>query len=140
MTTPTRRRSNPLAEMLHWFDTDNGRNFRPFEPSFIKIEDYVEEGTYVLRAEMPGIDPEKDVDITVDSGMLTIRAERREEEKDRDHHEFHYGSFTRSIPLPAGHDPDEVSASYIDGVLELRVPVEESTSEPRRITVQRAES
>jgi len=141
MTTLVRHRGNPLADLLNWVEAGTGLGFHdPDAPPYIRIEDYVEDGNYVLRAEMPGIDPDKDVDITIESDMLTIRGERHEEKKDREHHEFHYGSFSRTIPLPTGCQADAVSASYRDGVLEVRVPVDASAPEPRRIPVQRAGS
>lgn len=141
MTTVVRHRGSPFADLLSWFEAGTApRFYDPDAPSYIRIEDYVEDGNYVLRAEMPGIDPEKDVAITIESDMLTIRGERREETKDREHHEFHYGSFARTVALPTGCQADAVSASYRDGVLEVRVPVDESAPEPRRIPVQRAGS
>lgn len=141
MSTLERRRGGTLTDLLNRFEAGMGLGLTdPDAPSHIRIEDFVEDGSYVLRAEMPGIDPDKDVDITIQSDLLTIRGERREEKKDRDHQEFHYGSFARTVPLPAGCDADAVSASYRDGVLEVRVPVVESASEPQKVTVKRAES
>lgn len=68
---------------------------------YVRVEDFVEEdGTYVLRAEMPGVDPEKDVQVSVAGGVLSIAGERRQEEHDRGRHELHYGAFTRQVPLP----------------------------------------
>ena len=94
---------------------------------WLRVEEVLDEGTLVVRAELPGIDPDKDVDISVANGVLRIRAERQEksEEKKKDSYrsEFRYGSFARSISLPAGATESDVSASYTDGVLEIRVPV-----------------
>ena len=60
----------------------------------------------VVRAELPGVDPEKDIDVTVEDGVLTISAERREStEKKEDtsyRSEFRYGSFVRRLPVPRG--------------------------------------
>src|SRR5215472_17613106 len=57
----------------------------PFRPAqTFRVEDYTEDGKYVIRAELPGLDPD-DVQVTVESGMLTIRAERREETKQNRH-------------------------------------------------------
>lgn len=140
MTTLTRRHANPIADLLNWLESDTGFGFRSSElQSYIRIEDYVEDDTYVLRAEMPGIDPDKDVTITVDHGTLTIRAERHDEKRDRSHHEFQYGSFTRTITLPMGTSPEGVKASYVDGVLELRVPIDAAEPTPLTIPVQRPE-
>lgn len=110
-------------------------------PAF-RVEEYRDGATMVVRAELPSIDPEKDLDVTVSEGTLRIRGERREsaEQKARNGYrsEFKYGSFTRDIQLPAGADPDGVSASYHDGVLEVRVPVAEDGGSGRKVTVNRA--
>jgi HSP20 family protein len=72
----------------------------------IRVDEYRDGNTEVIRAELPGVDPEKDVEITVNDGILRIRAERRIEEKTEDkgylRHELRYGSLTRSLPLPDG--------------------------------------
>jgi HSP20 family protein len=93
----------------------------------IRVEEVREGDELVVRAELPGVDPEKDIDVTVDEGVLTIRAQRQEraEEKQAEGYrsEFRYGQFERQIRLPKGTSPDVVSASYRDGVLEVRLPV-----------------
>jgi HSP20 family protein len=93
----------------------------------LRVEEYRENGDLVIRAEMPGIDPDKDVELTVTDGMLHIGAERREEKKaeDKDYyrHELRYGSFSRDLPLPEGCKESDVKAAYKDGILEIRVPV-----------------
>jgi HSP20 family protein len=85
------------------------------------VEDFVRDDSYVIRAELPGIDPEKDVEVTVADGILTIKAERREERADKHHSEFHYGTFSRSVTLPAGADEEHVEAIYGHGILEVTV-------------------
>jgi HSP20 family molecular chaperone IbpA len=124
MTTLTRRRSNPVAEVLSWLDNDAPFALRADGTPLVRIEDYVEDGTYVLRAEVPGLDPEKDLEVTVSGDTLSIRGERREEEQDKRHHEIHYGEFIRSLRLPKGSRTDDVDATYTDGVLEVRIPVD----------------
>ena len=80
----------------------------------------------MVQAEIPGIKPE-DVDISVEGDVLTISGhhEQTREEKDRDfvRRERRYGSFSRSMPLPEGVDPDKIEADYDDGVLEVSIPV-----------------
>jgi len=93
----------------------------------------------VLRAELPGIDPEQDVAVSVENDLLTIRGERREETKEKHRREFHYGSFRRTVSLPKGADPEKITASYNDGVLEVRVPTTAEETPTMRIPVQRAE-
>jgi HSP20 family protein len=124
-----------------WFD-DVFRD--PEGQQMIKVEEFTKDDTLVIRAELPGIDPDKDVEITVDSGVLNITAERREETEktERDFHrrELRYGSFARSIPLPEGVDESAVKASYKDGILEVRAPLpkERPPEEARRIPVARS--
>lgn len=132
--------TNPFAEMLDWLDSGAPFGLRSLGLTpYVRVEDFVEEGTYVLRAEMPGIDPDKDVTVSVEDDILTIRGERREEEKDKQHREFHYGSFTRSITLPKGVDANEITATYTDGVLEVRVPKAGEESSALTVPVRRPE-
>ena len=142
MTTVARRSRSPVADMLSWLESGTGFDTRSFGLApYVNVEDYVEEGTYVLRADMPGIDPEKDVEVTIEGDMVTIHGERREEQKDKNHHELHYGSFSRSVQLPQGTKPEEVVAKYVDGVLEVRIPM--ATSEEvasRKVPIQRGAS
>ncbi|MCF6522704.1 Hsp20/alpha crystallin family protein [Streptomyces sp. JJ36] len=106
----------------------------------IRIEEAEEEGAYVVRAELPGIDPDRDVDITLDDDVLTVHAERREERKEKHRSEFRYGEFTRSVRLPAGVTADDVTASYADGVLTVRAPLPAETPRAkRRIEVARGD-
>lgn len=94
--------------------------------AFIPVDEYHQDGVLVIRAEIPGIDPEKDVDLTVSEGMLHISVERREEEAVEGElyvrKELHYGSFQRSLPLPEGVSEADVKAAYKDGILEIRIP------------------
>ena len=130
-----------FGELMDWIDAG-----APFAPKafgltpYVRIEDYVEGDTYVVRAEMPGIDPDKDVTVTVDEDRLTISGERREEEKDKNRRELHYGSFTRTVTLPPGARADAITASYTDGVLEVRVPTEAKTSSAVTVPVTRPEN
>ncbi len=107
----------------------------------IKVEEYNENGTIVVRAELPGIDPDKDVDVQIVDGMLHITAERREEqestEREFHHRELRYGSFARSIALPTGVSERNVKAAYKDGILEVRVtrPVKAVKPRSRHIRV-----
>lgn len=100
-----------------------------------------EDGRLEVTAELPGIDPEKDVSITVEDDVLIIKGEKSEEktldEKDRFIKERRFGSFERRIPLPDGIDPDAIEASYDKGVLKVIVPLpaERQAIEPKRIQV-----
>lgn len=94
---------------------------RPFMAQPMRLEDYIGNGRYVVRAELPGIDPAKQLQVTVSEGTLTIHAERHEEKEFKHRSEFRYGVFSRHIPLPAGADEDDVRASYDKGILEVTV-------------------
>ena len=100
----------------------------------IRVDEYREGDTEVIRAELPGIDPEKDVELTVGDGMLRMSAERRVEEKTEDtgyvRHELRYGSMSRTLPLPEGVSESDISATYKDGILEIRVPVAAEGEKP----------
>ena len=107
--------------------------------SFIRVEEIVEDHTLVIRAELPGVDPEKDVELMVDKGVLMLRAERHEEKEDQGHlrrrSEFRYGSFSRSIPLPVGATDDDVKATYTNGILEVRLPIAGRQAEAHKIPI-----
>ena len=94
----------------------------------------------VIRAELPGIDPDKDVDISVRDNVLTIRGERRYEERENldggSRFESGYGSFERSILLPEGVQEKDIRASYENGVLEVVVPGVVELTEPKRIPIE----
>ena len=104
-----------------------------FTGETIPVEEFVDDDTLVIRAELPGVDADEDIDITVDDGRLSIdaRRERREEteEDGRFRSEFHYGSFRRTMSLPKGTEADDVKAEYRDGILEVRVPFSVETEE-----------
>lgn len=107
----------------------------------ISVDEYRDGQTQVIRAELPGIDPDKDVELTVGDGMLRIDAERRVEKDTEDkgytRHELRYGRFTRMLPLPEGATDSDIAATYEDGILEIRVPVREQPApkEPTRIAI-----
>ena len=136
-----RPRGSLFPDLSDWFDAAlSPRTNWPFPAVFqaLRIEDYMEDGTYVLRIEMPGIDPDKDVEIDVQNGVLNITAERSEEERDKNRSEFRYGRFARSVSLPAGADEEKVEAGYKDGILTVRIPLTEAREKARRVEVRRA--
>lgn len=137
MSALTRRESRPLLDLFDWLDSP-WFSFHPFTGQTMRVEDYVTDGHYVLRAELPGIDPEKDVEVTVAEGVLSIKAERQEEKADKTRSEFRYGSFHRQVTLPAGADEEHVAASYTNGILEVTIDLkdERAKTSARRIPVK----
>jgi HSP20 family protein len=122
-----------------WFRFEVPEMFRrvaDFErqSGWLRVEELIDDGTLVVRAELPDIDPDKDVELSVANGVLHIQAHREEktERKDKDVYrsEFRYGSFVRNVPLPEGVKDDDITASYKDGILEIRVPMATEEEKP----------
>lgn len=109
-----------FPDLVDWFE-EPFLTLRPYLAQPIRVEEYVEGDHYMIRAELAGLDPEKDVEVTVGSGYLTIRAERSDKTEGKHRSEFRYGSFSRTMGLPANADEDAVSASYRDGILTISV-------------------
>jgi HSP20 family protein len=92
---------------------------------------------FVLKADLPGLG-EDDVSIEVQDNVLTVSGERRSEQerKERGWHriERSFGRFSRSLTLPEGVNAEAISASFENGVLEVRIPKPEERK-PRRISI-----
>ena len=104
------RQSRPLLPELS--DLVTGlpafAGLRPFFDNHVmRLEDETKEGIYEVRAELPGVDPIEDIEVTVRDGRLTIKALRTPTGESNGLAEFSYGSFTRTISLPAGADEDD---------------------------------
>ncbi len=122
-----------------WFGNSVPAALRMFEPEgMTRMEEFVENGRYVVRTELPGIDPDKDVEITIQDGVLHLHGERHEEHKDRQRSEFFYGSFSRSMTLPKGADAADTRATYKDGILEISVKLGEEKPETKKVQVEHA--
>ncbi len=91
----------------------------------------------LLKAELPGLTPD-DIDIEVDDNVLTVKGERRFEDKVEEGRYYRleraYGHFQRSLTLPQGVKADDISASFDAGVLTVTVPKAEEVK-PRKIAV-----
>lgn len=134
MATLTDWRPEPMIQRFNdWLEGFEpfGRMGRTQLDHFIRVEETMTDGTLQIRAELPGVDPAQDIDISVADGLLTITAERREETErdDGDQHfsEFRYGSFRRSLHVPRDLDPARVSATYDNGILTVEVPLPSAT-------------
>ncbi|MDG6105927.1 Hsp20/alpha crystallin family protein [Dactylosporangium aurantiacum] len=126
----TRLRTAPLMS----FDL-NGPSWFPFTEPAIRIEDDLDEDRYTVRAELPGVDPAKDVDIAYADGVLRLSVTRAETQRDKGHSEFRYGTFHRTVQLPPGAKDETLSAVYRDGILEVTVAVGEPRQTGRHIPV-----
>ncbi|MFA9430690.1 Hsp20/alpha crystallin family protein [Egicoccus sp. AB-alg2] len=107
---------------------------------YLRVDEFREGDDLVIKAELPGVDPEKDVQISVTDHRLHIDAQRREEAETESkgyvRRELRYGHFTRDLPLPASVSESDVSARYRHGILEIRVHVPES--EATTIPIEKA--
>jgi HSP20 family protein len=105
---------------------------------WIPAMDLVEtEDAFVLRADLPGLS-ENDVNIELEDNVLTLSGERKAEHEQRKEGYYRVerasGSFSRSLTLPEGVDPEAVSASFDRGVLEVRIPKPEARK-PRKVAI-----
>lgn len=139
MTLLTHRPASSLSDLFEWLDTMSPLR-AAWGDALIPVEEFIEDGTYVVRADLPGIDPDKDVSVTIDDGILTIHGERHEEEHDKHRSEVRYGSFSRQLRLPRGCQGDDVQASYAEGVLEVAIPMSGAAAEPTKVPITRTGS
>jgi HSP20 family molecular chaperone IbpA len=138
MTTPAVQH-NRVPNLLDWVESawpslTAARSV--FGTHLIRVEDKMEDDHYVIRAELPGINPDNDVKITVDDHTLVIDAERSEEKADKTHTEFQYGSFHRAMSLPAGVKPDDVTATYPHGIRTVTIGITQ-TAPAHQIPIER---
>jgi HSP20 family protein len=134
-------RPDPFPRLMDWFESlipsDTALRFNYAHT--IRVEEFMRDGTFVVRAELPGIDPDKNVDVTVAEGMLTIRADREEKTEEDHRSEFTYGSLVRTIVLPQRVDQRSIQAEYRDGILEVQVAMPEPAAAPTHIPIKRAD-
>ena len=128
-------------EMDRLFEDFFGANFlaAPWMGEWIPALDISEtQNQVVVRAEVPGINP-KDIDISLSGDVLTLKGEKKaeREEKGKNYHlvERSYGSFSRSLRLPAAVDADKIEATYKDGILIIACPKKEKVK-PKVIEVK----
>ena len=112
----------------------DGGALRRWIPAMDLIE---EDDRYVLRADLPGV-REDEVHVELEDNVLTISGERKSEHEERKEGLYRLerasGSFSRSLTLPEGIDPDSIQARFDKGVLEVRVPKREQRK-PRRVAI-----
>ena len=139
---PFRELSSLQTEMNRLFNTafgdvpngGTGVVARRWMPAMDLLETHED---FVLRADLPGM-TESDVNIELEDNVLTVSGERKAEREDKREGFYRmeraFGSFSRSLTLPKGVDPEAVSASFDQGVLEVRIPKPEQRK-PRKISI-----
>ena len=146
MMTPVEKFERPTFGDLLWSTwpfSSLALEFPVRDTLAMRVEEFVDGDQMVVRAELPGIDPDKDVEITVAEGFMTLTAERREERTEGEEgtpgyrSEFLYGTFRRVLRMPEGATGDDVKATYADGILEIRMPMVVRPAMPSRIPVTR---
>ena len=102
-----------------------------------RVDVHEEKDRFVVLADVPGVDP-KDIDITAENGVLTVRGERRAEKRETDNGyervERVSGAFLRRFTLPKGANTDSIKAKQTNGVLEVTIPKTPAV-QPRRISI-----
>jgi HSP20 family protein len=109
-------------------------NLQPLLGSPIHIEENANGCVFVVRAEVPGIEP-KDISVMVADGELKIEVDRVERHPDCHHSEFRYGRFTRTVRLPKQANQDAISAVYGAGILEITVELDPPSPVGRTVRV-----
>jgi HSP20 family protein len=139
---PFREVSRLRREMDRLFEDFFGparRALRPLEMEWAPAVDLEETSDKVtIKAEVPGIDP-KDIDISLSGEILSLKGEKKteREEKGKNFHlvERSYGSFSRSLRLPAAVNADKIEATYKDGILTITCPKKEAVK-PKAIKIK----
>jgi HSP20 family protein len=141
---PLRELNSLQSEMNRLFNTvfdqpggnggSGGSTMRRWMPAM----DLLETGDhFVLRADLPGMS-EDDINIELEDSTLTVSGERKAEHESKEEGYYRveraFGSFSRSLTLPKGVDPESVNAHFDKGVLEVRIPKPEERK-PRRINI-----
>ncbi len=143
---PVRELNTIQNEMNRLFNTlfeapapGNAGTLRRWIPAMDLVET---EGSFVLRADLPGL-TEKDVNVELEDNTLTISGERRAAHEERKEGYYRVerasGTFSRSLTLPEGVDPEAVRASFEHGVLEVRIPKPEARK-PRKVAISVGDS
>jgi HSP20 family molecular chaperone IbpA len=128
-TTLARWRGNIFAPL------DLGAALFPFVAPEIRVEQVMEDGRYLIRAEIPGVDPTQDIDVSVEHGLVSIQAERAEEKREKARSEFHYGKLVRTIPLPLTAVAESAKATYANGILEIAFTIAEPKDTGRHLVI-----
>jgi HSP20 family protein len=131
---PFRKEMEDLMDRFFGDEPGSGRAVQAWAPR-VDVEETDRE--ILVKADLPGVDP-KNVEVSVENGVLTVRGERKEEKEERkkNYHrvERFTGSFYRAIPLPPGADAEKVTATSTNGVVTVTIP-KRAEAQPKKITV-----
>jgi HSP20 family protein len=141
-------RWDPWREMAAWRRGFERLLDEPFESRFLRpwpmdqfepaVDVAEDENGYIVKASMPGVKPE-DVEVTLQNNVLTIKGEAKEEKevKEENYHvrERRYGSFVRSLTMPASVKAEQIEAKHENGVLTVRLPKTEADM-PKKIAIK----
>lgn len=123
-------------ELLNWDPFFAARPATAFSPAFEVKET---NDSFVLKADPPGVD-EKDLDVAVHNGVLTVSGSRQAEERKEGEsfalYERQYGSFSRSFALPDMADGERIEAALNNGVLTLSI-AKKAEAKPRKISIKK---
>ena len=128
---------NPLTQD---FFENSFIDFRPLKQDrFPKVDIAETKDNFLITADLPGID-EKNVNITLDDGMLTIKGEKKTDTEDKQgefySRERSYGAFQRTFEVPAIIDENKIDASFSNGVLTVKMPkTPEAKKEVKKILI-----
>lgn len=134
-----------LSPRRQWRDLVNVRDemFRNFLSGFMdsspRFDIYHNEKEVTATIELPGLASKDDVEITATEDSLSIRGEvrRSEQAEEQNYHrtERFYGSFARTVALPVKVEPEKATASYKNGILDIRIPIA-ANQRQQRITIE----
>jgi len=131
---PFRREMEDLMGRFFAEEERNGQLAKTWSPR-LDVEETDRE--LLVKADLPGVDP-KNVEVSVENGVLTVRGEKKEEkeEKKKNYHrvERFCGTFYRAVPLPTGLDAEKVTATSANGVVTIAIP-KKPEAMPKKITV-----
>jgi HSP20 family protein len=128
-------RTDPFRELDRWTQQLFGATGTPARPTWMPMDAWRDGDTFHVELDLPGVDADS-IDLDVERHVVTVKAERRQGDDDVEviAAERPRGVFSRQLVLGDNLDVDHITAAYVDGVLQLVIPVAEE-SKPRRIAI-----
>jgi HSP20 family protein len=147
---PASTELSPWGDLDRMFEDFLGRRLRPFWPERLwptarmeittpAVDLYEEKDDIVIKAELPGLEKDQ-IEVNLSGNRLTIKGEKKQEEEVKKEgyyrSERSYGSFVRTLELPAQVQTDKAKAAFKNGILEIRLPkTEEAKKKEIKVTV-----